>query len=419
MVRIVCVRGVLVCAVASLFCSYQLMIQGAPSVMVPQLMSAFHLDVAGIGWLTSSYLYCYLIFQIPAGYLTDRINLTVLLSISSMLMAAACYWFSVSESVWSVFISRSLMGVIATPCIVASLTLACRWMREDQFPAMAGMVEAFAMLGGGLGPIVLPNLLDMCGWQCTMKIVALVGIVISFLILLMVKNAPSYPVSDSETDISGRICSTFKKGEDAETEPFNRMAYAQCCIFGFGLFSIISTFGGLWGIPFFYERFPGQEEAVGDVVGVMFLGAGIGAPLLGWLATRLGSSSKVMMGSSVMSVLLFSALIFCPFSLGVLGVLSFFTGFFSGGYILSFSLAKHFSPTNSKGFYLAIINASMLIAAPVMQPLIGLALEAKAPDLDTLSVQDFQIAFLVLILCQLAAIIVAICLKKHERAAKR
>ncbi len=140
----------------------------------------------------------------------------------------------------------------------------------------------------------------------------------------------------------------------------------------------------------------------------------IGAPLLGWIACLLGSTRKVMVACAVTSPVLFSILIFYPCSMVLMGIVCFMAGISSGVYMLAFSVVKSISPPERVGILLAVTNGSMLLAGPIMQLLIGFILEGIGHDgLSALSVQDYQLAFLPLLLCQLMALIVAICLKKQ------
>ncbi|MFK0572731.1 MFS transporter [Endozoicomonas sp.] len=409
--RYISLRGILVCAIAALFCSYQFMLQGAPSVMVPQLMAAFDLDVAGIGWLTSSFVYLYLLFQVPGGYLADRCNARVLLVICSLLMAVACYWFSVSEGMLSAISSRAFMGIVTSPVIVVCMTLASRWFPERYFPTLAGLIEAFGMIGGGIGPLVLPNLMDAYGWQGAMRVVACFGIVLAVIIAIFVKNTPA--VSESDVKLHEVTFDDASESGSNRKASSNRLSFILCCMYGFGLFAVITSFAGLWGIPFFYERFPGEQEAVADMVALIFIGTAIGAPLLGWLACRVSSTRKIMVICAAISPILFSVLIFLPGSMPIMAFFCFMAGFSSGGYILAFSVVKKISNPARVGILLAVTNGSMLLAAPVMQPLIGFILESIGHDgLSALSIQDYQVAFLPLLVCQLLALVVAIFLKE-------
>ncbi|WP_257295257.1 MFS transporter [Endozoicomonas sp. YOMI1] len=405
-------RGIIICSIAALFCSYQFMLQGAPSVMVPQLMTAFDLDVAGIGWLTSSFLCFYLLFQVPGGYLADRCNVRLLLVICCVLMAVGCYWFSVSETMLSASASRAFMGVMTSPVIVVCMNLASRWFPERYFPTLAGAIEAFGLAGGGLGPLILPNLMEAYGWQGAMQAAAIFGAVLAVMIALFVKSTPLVSVSDARLyDVT---CEDGSEINVSEKTPFDRASLILCCLYGFGLFAVITSFGGLWGIPFFYERFPGEQEAVADMVALIFVGAAIGAPLLGWLACLVGSMRKIMVVCAIASPVLFSLLIFCPCSMLVMAMICFMAGISSVGYMLAFSVVKSISPPERIGVLLAITNGSMLLAGPVMQLVIGFILEGIGHDgLSALSIRDYQLAFVPLLLCQLMALIAAICLKKQ------
>ena len=380
--------------------------------MVPQLMSAFDLDVADIGWLTSSFLCFYLLFQVPGGYLADHCNARLLLVTCSVLMAVCCYWFSISGSMLSASASRAFMGVVTSPVIVVCMTLASRWFPERYFPTLAGAIEAFALAGGGLGPLILPNLMAAYGWQGAMQAAAIFGVVLAGMIAIFVKCTP--PVSVSDVRLHDVGCDSGPEISASDKPPLDRTSLTLCCLYGFGLFAVITSFGGLWGIPFFYERFPGEQEAVADMVALIFIGAAIGAPLLGWLACVAGSMRKVMVVCAIASPVLFSLLIFCPCSMIVMAMICFMAGVSAGGYMLAFSVVKSISPPERVGILLAVTNGSMLLAGPIMQLLIGFILEGIGHDgLSALSVQDYQLAFLPLLLCQLMALIVAICLKKQ------
>lgn len=401
---VISLQGILICSIAALFCSYQFMLQGAPSVMVPQLMFAFNLDVTDIGWLTSSFLYLYLLFQVPGGYLADRCNARLLLAACSLLMAAACYWFSVSETIWSASASRAFMGVITAPVIVVCMTLASRWFPERHFPTLSGLIEAFALAGGGVGPMVLPDIMACYGWQGAMQAAALFGVVLAGLIALFVKSKPPLTLCD---------LSPHEDSKPMIATGLDRTSLLLCCLYGFGLFAIITSFAGLWGIPFFYERFPGREAAIADMVSLLFVGAAIGAPLLGWLACLLGKNRIIMITSATFSPLFFSLLIFWPCSMTVTGLLCFLAGVSSGGYMLAFSAVKRICPHGRPGMLLAVTNGSMLLAGPVMQPLIGVILEnLGGGDTASLTIGVYQLAFVPLLVCQLLALLAALCLKK-------
>ena len=73
------IQPLLIWAIASLLGLFTFTIQGTPSVMIPELMQAFNIDITYIGILSSSFFYTYIVMQIPSGLLSIFMGLDVLL----------------------------------------------------------------------------------------------------------------------------------------------------------------------------------------------------------------------------------------------------------------------------------------------------------------------------------------------------
>ncbi|OED40910.1 hypothetical protein ACH42_15240 [Endozoicomonas sp. (ex Bugula neritina AB1)] len=397
-------KAILVCSTACLFCAYQFMLQGATAVMVPELIASLDLDLTDIGLLTSSFLYMYLLFQVPGGYVADRFSARKLLTFCSLVIALACFWFSQANSMLEACLARGLMGIATAPGIVVCLNLVARWFPERWFCAMAGLVEAFALTGGALGPLVLPRIIASSGWRDAMIWVTLLGIVLAFLSWLLVRDKPS-----NINQLELALQHSKEEPEEAH-QPFNRRQYAWLCLFGFGLFAMISTFAGLWGIPFLDLQFPSQDTGVADTISLVFIGAGLGAPLLGAVSSWLNKIRLTMLGSLIGALIMSWLLIFCDCSLDVKALMCFMVGFCCGGYMLVFSQVKKIGQSKSQGMVLAGANGSMLLAGPVLQPVIGYILHTRQSGEHVLSMVDYQMAFIPLLLAQLLALVAIVSL---------
>ncbi|MGB1272462.1 MAG: MFS transporter, partial [Endozoicomonas sp.] len=284
--------------------------------------------------------------------------------------------------------------------IIVCMTLVSRWFPERYFPPLVGMLEAFALIGGGMGPLLIPELMELSGWRGAMECLAMAGIVLAICFAFWVRSWPRGGQVESQCQIY--------ESEDAR-KSMGCGCFLKCCFYGFGLFAMITCFGGLWGMPYLNERFPGQESAVSDVLSLIFAGAAIGAPLLGWLASATGRTLLIMLGSGVSTLVFSSLLMFCPCCLGVMGVFCFMVGLSSGGYMLAFSLVKKLSPPRFAGLLLACANGSMLLAGPVLQSVVGFILDARSTNgIKALSIVDYQVAFVPLLICQLLALIAAV-----------
>lgn len=374
--------------------------------MVPQLMSGLDLSLADIGLLTSSFLYSYLLFQLPGGYLADRVRAGYLLVLCNLLMAVACYGFSVADSMLEACMARGLMGIATSPAIVISLNLVSRWFPERWFYGLAGLTEAFALLGGASGPLVIPGLMESLDWRGAMAMIALPGCVLAVCSLLWVRDFPEDYCASKQESIN-------EKPLNGNGVIFDLGLYGLYCVFGFGLFGMISCFAGLWGIPYLNVRYPEHSQIVALLVSLIFIGAAIGAPLLGFL-TSIIKPLVIMLLSLLAGMATSVLLVFCHCPISLIALLCFITGFACGGYMLIFGEVKKIAPVHSRGMLLAGANGSMLLAGPVMQPLMGWIVDYRiALSGGAVTLTDYQIGLLPLFLMQLLSLLAIVMIARR------
>ena len=391
------IRAAVACFIACLFCTYQFMLQGSTSVMLPGLMQSLDIDLSGLGWVTSAFLYVYLMFQVPGGVVADRFNGRWILCLCSLLLAIACYWFANAQSFAEATMARALMGVATAPGIVICMSLVARCFPLRWFPVLSGMVEAMAVLGGGLGPLVLPVLLEMGGWRYAMEMVAASGLVLAVLIGLLVRSGPEQEPEirfDSETPETYNWAVLLK----------NRQFWFYC-LYGFGCFVMVNTFAGLWGIPFLTDCYPESQRLAQTSVSLIFIGLAIGAPLIGGLVTLFGHCRRFMLASVVAQMVFALLIIYGHCSIQVMCFLCFMAGLSCGGYLLVFTMISDMAPPAMLGVAMAIGNGFMLLGAPIVQPLIGKCLEWLSEGNGyPLSATCYRQAFILILACQLLAL---------------
>lgn len=387
-------KAALICITAALFCSYQFLLQGAPAVMVSPLTVSFGLTMTELGLLSSSFLYTYLICQIPGGYLADRYNLRLVLVLCCLLMALACYGFSIADNLATATLARALMGLATAPSIVISMTLVSRWFPDKWFPPLAGLVETSALAGGALGPVLIPELMAMGGWRQAMVWLALLGVVLAVLIGLFVRNVPPGKVPEVRVSSHGGLALLIRQ-----------KCFWLCCLYGFGLFAVLTCFGSLWGVPFLCERFPTDQPHAPHAIALLFAGAGIGAPAIGLWASASGRYQQLMGLSALVSLLITGLVIYLPCSLWVMDGLCFLAGLSCGGYMLVFAVVRKVCPRQTHGIALAAVNACLLLGGPVLQPLVGALLSGRQAVSGEPLLGAYQWAFLPLLVVQLLSLL--------------
>jgi len=123
----------------------------APSVMVPDLMSAFSVDATHLGTLSAFMLFAYVAMQIPVGTLVDRFGPHKLLTAMALLCGLACILFSNTHQIIFAELARLLTGISAAFAFVGALKLASTWFPSSRFGLLAGATQALGMLGAFVG----------------------------------------------------------------------------------------------------------------------------------------------------------------------------------------------------------------------------------------------------------------------------
>jgi MFS family permease len=371
--------------------------------MVPELVASFGMSLPQLGYLTSIFLYTYLLLQVPGGMLADRVNLRWLLVICFLLLALGCYWFSIANSFHSAVIARAMMGLVTAPSIAMALVLASRWFPASWFPVVAGLVETITIAGGGLGPVFIPELMKAFTWREVMQWLAVVGVILSVLCFCFVRNRPVCTQLSQEPTIEKK----HKTMVSSHFDLLRNKDFWLCCIYSFGMFTVLLCFGGLWGVPYLCECYPEHQHDATNIVSLMFVGAAAGIPIIGFLATMTGSYRRIMRLTALLCLVGSLLAIYIESSLFVTAVLIFLAGFCCGGYLLAFAVVKRISGQGREGVAMALINAFTLLGGSVMQPLVGVLLEKSCDNHESLvTIVGYQSALLPIIIVQIIAFIV-------------
>ena len=391
-------KGAVVCSLAGLFCSYQFMMQSAPAFMIPELVASLNLDLLQISWVASSFLYVFLLFQIPGGIAADHLPSRYLLCAASILMGLGCYWFSVADSFYQAVLSRGVMGVATSPGIVICLTLVGLWFPRQWFPFLCGLVEFFAVAGGAVGPLLIPALMEYSGWRGSMWWMAVFGWVLALVILVFVRDRSS----TQETAVDDK---PEKNRPDYDWgELFRIRDFWLSILFGFGMFAFLGAFAGLWGVPFLNGRFPGEETIVRESLSLTFIGAAIGAPVVGMLATLVGHYRRIMIIGALSVISLSALALYSDCSPSGMCCICFMTGLSCGAYMLAFAATSNVVPESMMGVALAATNGCLLLTGPLLQPFMGKVLSLMGGSLDELGTGDYRVAFLSITLSQVCAL---------------
>ncbi len=122
----------------------------ANAIMSPILVGTFSLSPANLGFMTSVYLISFGLAQFPLGVFLDRYGARMTLAPFMLFAVAGAVVFASAETMGHLVISRALVGIGMSGCLMAAFKAYAEWLPQDRLP----LVYSIESLTGGIGGMV-------------------------------------------------------------------------------------------------------------------------------------------------------------------------------------------------------------------------------------------------------------------------
>jgi MFS family permease len=350
-------------ATGALFFFYAWILRVAPSVMIDELMRDFAVGAAAIGNLSAFYFYGYAGMQIPVGLLMDRFGPRRLMTVAAAGCAAGCVLFALATSLWSLSLGRFVIGATAAFSLVGAMTVAGQWFPPARFALLSGLAMMLGMAGGVFGQAPLRLLVDRLGWQQASLALAAGGVVLALAAAATVRDG-----SRAAGGLRQVMAGLVQVGRNRQTW--------LIAIAGMGTTGPLLGFAGLWGVPFLTLTQGVDRTAAAGVTSMVFIGWGVGAPVVGWFSDRIGRRKPPFVVGLMLSAAAMAGLAWAPgLPLWAVSVLCFLCGFGGAGQIVGFAAVRELNPPAAAGAALGFVNAVVTGAGALYQPLLGWLLD--------------------------------------------
>jgi MFS family permease len=339
----------------------QYALRSAPGVMIPELTAAFGLTTLGISSLLGMYYYTYAGFAIVSGAALDRYGAKLPLFVGVLTVAAGSVLFGLG-SIGAAEGGRLLQGAGSAFAFTAAVYLAVHGFSNRWLATAVGFTQFAGMLGGFAGQFsVGPLVHGLIGWQ---SFWIYSGGVLALVALLLVFATPA-----RHAPAGGSMWAMFAPYKIVLTNP-----QSYLCGFIGGMLFMPTTIGDMiWGVPFLHQ---GLGVATAEAVArssMVPLGWVIGAPLLGYVADRIGRRKPVLLaGIVLMLVSGVGVAYFGAFIPPYIGGLLFGIG--SGAAMIPYAMIKEANPDNVKGSATGAMNFLVFSFSAFLAPVFGLAL---------------------------------------------
>lgn len=402
---------------AASFYLYEFVLQVAPSVMAESMMKTFGVTGQGFGVISAFYFYAYAPSQLPAGVLYDRYGPRKLMTFAIILCALGSAFFASTDSVLTACIGRFLIGIGSAFSFIGVLVLISRWFPPYYFAILAGIAQLMSSVGAMFGEMPLASLIGLVGWRNASFILSAIGFILAGFFWIFIRD---YPHQQNQT-----IPNHYLKDEWKRLVVVCKRAHTWIIGgYAFAIWTPIAVFAALWGVPYLQEKFQISVLAASGLCSMIWLGIGIGSPLLGWISDRIESRRTALIISSVLGLTATLILLYWPeLSYNFTYLVLFVLGLGAGGQTVSFAVVKENNSPEYVGTASGFNNLSVLIGGAIFQPLVGYFLQQTdswrlVNGVHVYSVSSYQTALLVMPLCFLASLIIAFFILKESHPAR-
>ena len=219
------------------------LLRAITATLSPILTSEFELQAADLGLLAGGYFLGFASMQIPLGYLLDKFGPKKIVSSFLLIALIGTVSFALAQSFSGLLISRILIGVGVSACLMAPLTGYRIWFAENQQQRANSWMLMIASLGFLFSTLPVQLLLPTLGWRWIFGGIAILILISIFLMLVFIpKWNHQNEVESLEKPLkSGSLIDVWKNKFFISVIPMGLFNYG-------GLMAIQTLWAGPWMI---------------------------------------------------------------------------------------------------------------------------------------------------------------------------
>lgn len=395
-------------AAAYYFSDY--MARVAPGVMHQQLQTTFSMSEVSFGLITYAFYIPYILMQMPVGLLVDRISIRRLLTLMSLITALGCLVFGMAPSLWWASLGRMLIGFSAAFAFISSLRLATAWFPPKKLGLLAGLTQALGMLGAASGEAPIAYLVRHYGWRESMFCLAVLFVILAVFLYRYIHDHPEMAQTKLAKNHRHGILDCLLIVLKHRQTWINAL-YAGC------LFAPTAVIGESYGPAFLQYGWGLSAHQAATAIGFIFIGWGIGGPLVGMWSDRIAKRKPLMFASAFFTLLLTAVMVYFPISTPFWAYGLFFTyGLVNTGVGLAYAVSTEILPSSVIGASIAFTNMASIFVGASLQPMVGRGIDAIAGsrsfNVANLTLGDFQGPLSLIVICAGLAVVLSLLIKE-------
>ncbi|MCU1317296.1 MAG: major facilitator superfamily 1 [Candidatus Acidoferrum typicum] len=191
------------------------------SIAGSSIAAEYHLSHIQLGWIFSSFLVGYALFQTPGGWLADRLG-------PRRVLTAGVLWWGIftaltalvsTKVAFAVFLFaavRFLLGAGEAIIYPASNQFISRWIPSAERGIANGLIFAGVGVGAGVTPILITHVMVRYGWRWSFWMSAVIGLIAGTVWYFLARDTPEEHSHVSVPELrhiqAGRTAKSAKDG---------------------------------------------------------------------------------------------------------------------------------------------------------------------------------------------------------------
>ena len=218
------------------------LLRAITATLSPILTSEFELMAADLGLLAGGYFLGFASMQIPLGYLLDKFGPKKIVSSFLLIAFIGTISFALAQSFSGLLVSRILIGVGVSACLMAPLTGYRIWFAENQQQRANSWMLMIASLGFLSSTLPVQLLLPTFGWRGLFVGIAILILISIVLMLAFIPKWDHQKKESLESPIqTGSLADVWKNKFFISVIPMGLFNYG-------GLMAIQTLWAGPWMI---------------------------------------------------------------------------------------------------------------------------------------------------------------------------
>src|SRR3989339_1050103 len=344
-------KGWIVCLIAALFFSYELVQLHMLNAISSMVMQGLSLSTTDFSALCSTYLLADVIFLIPAGMILDRVPVRKVILVALALCITGTFGFAFSTTLFQASVSHFLSGIGNAFCFLSCMMLAKSWFGNKSSFVMSVMIT-IGLLGGVFAQVPFTLLAQNFGWQKTLIFDGIAGCFIWMLNALFIQENRLERKAQEKTPIRTFFLSL--------KPAFSNTQIWKCGFYTGFLNLPLMIISAMIGNLYLTKALHFAPLNASLITSMISIGTIVGSPCYGLLSDLLQRKKVWMIAGSILSLISFFLIMTVKNpQLSTMMTLFFALGFFSASQVLGYPMIADSASKDLQGTSMGL--AALLI----------------------------------------------------------